>query len=914
MNSTNSSKMMRNAHYIVSTHWDREWYESFQGFRMRFVSMFDEVMDHLQRTPAFASFEVDGQVLPLLDYLEVRSGEAGRLRELCAAGRVRPGPWYNLPDEWLVSGESLVRNLQLGLRLTADLGAPRPTNGPLIDQFGHTSQMPQILAQLGLRGTSLHRGIDLRATPGLFRWAAPDGSTLLVHRLGRLGYGTMQIFYRRVLEADEPFDFDKAVERLVEWTLAEAKRVETGPILMLDTCDHVEIEPRAAELLAAANAKLAAHGIHAVHSNSDAYLAEVEAAGPVEVAVTGELRNSAKDQPEIDSTWLISGVLSSRVPLKQANARCEDELCLFAEPLSAFASAAFGRSYPQGFLDVAWKSLLDNHPHDSICGCSIDQVHKDMEYRFDQSIGISERLSRDALRSITLAAAPKPRPEGALVIGLFNPTTQDIDEPLDLEVRLPATWAKKFQEFFGYEEKFAFRLRDADGRDVPWQLTGQRKDTMRHRQARYKIPAADPRHLVNVTAQVKVPAFGYTTLTVEPVDGPVRHLGSMRSGGSNAIENARLRVAVNADGTIHLTDKVTGHSMDGLLRLEDGGDIGDGWNWCPPANDAVVSPAGPATVTLVTDGPEKATLRISVSLDVPEEFDYRQMRRSDRKVTLRVEHDVTLRRGGGRVEVRTTVHNCARDHRLRVLFPTRLQADTYLADAACDVVERPVALAADNGMRRELDVDGRPQQSWCAYDDGKVGLAVVSRGLYESGVVDVPERPLLLTLLRSFRRAVFATLDDNPGGQIQGTHVFRYDLVPFAGAAPVNELFVLGQRLHGPVRQVDLLPQESAAAVPGHVKDAELPRSGSFLNVDGKVVVTSVQQAASGETLVRLFNPHASKQSVRLTTPIGPSLAAVRTVLLDGGPDTSTACHVRRNVVEADVAGHRIVTFVLGSK
>src|SRR4029077_12572958 len=125
--------------------------------------------------------------------------------------------------------------------------------------------------------------------------------------------------------------------------------------------------------------------------------------------------------------WLIPGVLSSRIHLKQRNAACEDELCLWAEPFSAFA-ARLGLEYPAGYLSEAWRHLLENHPHDSMCGCSVDQVHQDMLYRFDQSLGIASRLTKNALKTIALNAAPAKVADGALVLTVFNSTATPLDE------------------------------------------------------------------------------------------------------------------------------------------------------------------------------------------------------------------------------------------------------------------------------------------------------------------------------------------------------------------------------------------------------------------------------------------------------------------------------------------------------
>ena len=99
---------------VPHTHWDREWYLPFERFRLRLGEVVDDVLDVLHRDPSFGSFTLDGQAIVLEDYVDVRPGREPHLRELLAAGRLEAGPSYVLPDELLVGGECLVRNLLLG--------------------------------------------------------------------------------------------------------------------------------------------------------------------------------------------------------------------------------------------------------------------------------------------------------------------------------------------------------------------------------------------------------------------------------------------------------------------------------------------------------------------------------------------------------------------------------------------------------------------------------------------------------------------------------------------------------------------------------------------------------------------------------------------------------------------------------
>jgi alpha-mannosidase/mannosylglycerate hydrolase len=892
---------MRTAHYVISTHWDREWYEPLQGFRMRLVSMLDEVFDTLERDPAFKTFVMDGQYIPIADYLEIRPEKLETIRRFVREGRFKAGPWYVLPDEWLVSGESLIRNLQLGMRLAAELGAPSSRAGFACDLFGHISQLPQIFTQLGIPFAYIWRGTYEREHHGHLNWKSPDGTSIPSYRFGRVGYCSWAFDVRESHKPDERFNPEAAVQKVVAFVLAEAARSPLEPILLFDGGDHIEIEPAITGVIAHANDRLAAHDIRIIHSDLDRYQSDVlKHVAKIDQTLVGELRQTGRDPSAQDEQWLIPGVYSSRIHLKQRNAACEDELTLWAEPFAAFAAQALKSEYPAGYLHVAWKHLLDNHPHDSICGCSPDQVHQDMIYRFDQSLGISGRLSAQAMKAIGAAVSAAPPTEGSIKLCVFNPTSEAIDRPLDLEIALPVTWEKKFQEFFGFEEKFAFKLRGADGTEIPYQLVSQARQRMRVRRPRKKFPQGDPRHVLGVTARLKVPPLGYTTIFVEPAEPPTRYLGSM-AVSHHSIENEHLRVVANANGTIDLTVKHTNQTYAQLLTLEQRADIGDGWYHGVAVNDQIfTSAASGAEVALIADGMQKSTLRIVVTMNVPESFDFSSMTRSEKLAPLKIISDVTLRRGADHVEVITTVQNNVLDHRLRVLLPTHLKSRTYLSDSTFDVVERSIALAPDNAMRKELDVETRPHVTWTAVHDGARGLAVVTRGLPEVAVSDTPQRTIALTLLRAFRRAVLS--NDNMGGQIQGMHVFRYDLAPFTGNVPVRELFLHGQRIGSTVRQVDFLPVEQSAS------SGSLPPEQSFLRVDGDVIVTSVQRQHDN-LLVRLFNPTASPAVATLAG--AERFSSARAVTLDGRDDSSVTATVAGGAINLTLAPKCIATLLL---
>src|SRR5438270_3449154 len=173
----------RTAVYIVPhTHWDREWYATFETFRTQLVELWDQLLTLTEADPDFR-FLMDGQTVVIDDYLEVRPEARGRLERAVRSGQIQVGPWYTLPDEFLVSGETLVRDLQRGLA-SADLHGGSMRAGYLPDSFGHAAQMPQIYHQLGFRHAAVWRGVPLALDRVAFDWGAPDGSQILTAYMG----------------------------------------------------------------------------------------------------------------------------------------------------------------------------------------------------------------------------------------------------------------------------------------------------------------------------------------------------------------------------------------------------------------------------------------------------------------------------------------------------------------------------------------------------------------------------------------------------------------------------------------------------------------------------------------------------------------------------------------------------------
>ena len=360
---------------VPHTHWDREWYLPFEQFRLRLGAVVDGVLDTLEDDASFLSFTLDGQAIVLEDYVEVRSENEERLRALLEAGRLEVGPSYVLPDEILVGGESLVRNLLLGRRVCRRFGAEPSGAGYLPDSFGHPAQLPQILAGFGIRTFLFSRGMgdEIDDLGVVFRWRAGPAEVVACQMLPHYDNFARLTWYH---------DAEERVRGIVERFGELLRDAGQEEIVLADGSDHEPIEPELPEILAGLEQTFGAPfriGRYDDHAPAPDGLPVHEGE-----LVNGRLQN------------ILRGVNSARIYLKQANERAERRL-LSVETAAALRTLREDAPYPAADLRLAWRDLLRNHPHDSICGCSCDEVHRDMLVRYEQLGRTLDYVEREAL-------------------------------------------------------------------------------------------------------------------------------------------------------------------------------------------------------------------------------------------------------------------------------------------------------------------------------------------------------------------------------------------------------------------------------------------------------------------------------------------------------------------------------------
>ena len=82
---------MKTLHLVSHTHWDREWYLTFQQFRLKLVHLIDGLLEILESGPDYKYFMLDGQAIVLEDYLAIRPEREETLRGFIRSGRAWMG-------------------------------------------------------------------------------------------------------------------------------------------------------------------------------------------------------------------------------------------------------------------------------------------------------------------------------------------------------------------------------------------------------------------------------------------------------------------------------------------------------------------------------------------------------------------------------------------------------------------------------------------------------------------------------------------------------------------------------------------------------------------------------------------------------------------------------------------------------
>ncbi|QGQ94018.1 alpha-mannosidase [Paenibacillus psychroresistens] len=838
----------KTVHIISHSHWDREWYMPFEKHRMRLVTLLDTVIELLESNGNdFHYFHLDGHVLLVDDYLEIRPEMKQRLQRLIADNKLFIGPWYVLQDAFLTSGEAQLRNLQLGIERAEQLGAATRV-GYFPDTFGNISQSAQLLLGFGIETAVFGRGINAIAENNTvvnegsngYRselwWEAPDGSRVLSVFLANWYHNGMELPINPV-----------AAKETVSLTVANVEKyAATSHLLLMNGCDHQPVQRDVGQAIKVLNDNL--QNYRFVHSNFPDYLREIALQSTDLQSVRGELIGQ-----QTDGNLTLVNTASARMYLKQWNAKVQLELERWSEPFSTIAWK-LGAVYPEAFIDHAWKQLLENHPHDSICGCSIDEVHQEMVVRFKKANQVASELSEQALSFITNQLNTNKLVEELGIrnindqlraIVVFNPLGWKRDDRVEAE--LDCEDEKDLQHYslldpLGNSVAFSYEdLGWIHGFTLPLDS--------------FRVPWKKRRYLLKFQAE-QAPALGHTTYILVLREAQNLNLPAKRTQRREAqlinnretttfcLENEYLYVQVEKNGTLVMRDKATDQVYKDLLVFEDNGDVGNEYMYVASEDGSVFTTKGSeASIEQISS----SQIRIIHHLSIP--FERQAKLRSEQLVSLRLDIRISLEKGSRRLEIDVSGDNQAKDHRLRVLFPTNLVTDYCYADAPFDVVRREIWPWSgwENPSRTER------MQSFVDVTDGDNGLMIASIGLPEYEILRDGHNTIALTLLRSVGELGDWNYFATPEAQCLGSFTARFAILSHTGG------------------YVEAIPDVSAFQTPlrsvvSTLHEGSLAATASWLHLPNKsIMITSFKKTREGaHAALRFVNLSSESQEIEL--------------------------------------------------
>lgn len=785
---------MKKKVYIIShSHWDREWYMPYEQHHMRLVELMDDLLELFKTDPDFKSFHLDGQTIILDDYLQVRPEKKAEVQQAITEGKLRIGPFYILQDDFLISSESNVRNMLIGKKESEKWGVPVKL-GYFPDTFGNMGQTPQMMKQAGLEVAAFGRGVkpvgfdnqvlaDENYTSQFseMMWRGPDGSEIL----GLL-------FANWYSNGNEIPTTTKEAQEFWRQKLAEAEAfASTNHLLMMNGVDHQPVQKDVAKAIALANELFPE--CEFIHSNFDDYLAAVREDLPADVGVVqGELTSQ-----ETDGWFTLANTASSRVYLKQWNTKVQRQLENITEPLAAMVYA-HTKNYPHDQLDYAWKLLLQNHPHDSICGCSVDEVHREMMPRFEKAYEVGNFLASEALEQLVATIDTHTFPQESYPFVVVNTSGFTKTGTVTVSVEIARRLFKEghphelWQELTDMETP-CFQVIDEQGNRQEAQLSEpQVRFSYDLPKDRFRIPYMAK--YIDVTLPVSRQApLSWQTFALSPSDNLSRIEETLlhKNQSGYQLENAFLHVSVNENGTLAVLDKGTGESYQDLMVFEDVGDIANEYIFKQPEKTTVLlSSQQPAEVSVVLDEPFMAKLKITQQMEIPVsaderllkeqeavvDFRFRKAGRAQQVKIMQIDTIVTMEKESARLQFETTIDNQCKDHRVRVLFPTNIQAQTHEADSIFEVVERP------NQASKSWENPTNPQHqhAFVNVHDQYHGVTVSNTGLNEYELLP-KNATLALTLFRSVGELGDWGYFPTPEAQCLGSHQFTYG-IEFHGA------------------------------------------------------------------------------------------------------------------------------------
>ena len=695
---------MKKIHVVAHTHWDREWYFSDNEAFIQFSYHMDEVIYALENGE-LDYYYLDGQLSILDDYLKVYPNQETKIKELVEGNKLFIGPWYTQMDEFVVAGESVVKNLQIGIDMSKRLGG-HTALGYLPDSFGQGKDMPKIYNGFGIENAVFWRGMPNEVTKSReFYWTAEDGSKVLTINI-RNGY------YAGVALVEGEIYQKKAILDIVSEDSA------TTNITLPVGGDQRAVDRNLKAIIEEANKEFAEE--YQIEESNYPHIFNL-------------LKKEATDLPTVQGEFMSGSVskihrsiYSSRYDLKKINDTIENRLIFQLEPLMLMADD-LGIPFKRELMDYTWKLILKNHAHDSIGGCNTDKTNEMIMDRYKEADQLSYSTVDYLVRKI--AESIEGIQENDLV--LFNTLPYRRTEPYTLEVSTKKTTIKLF---------------DDQRHEIPFQLISTEKvyaGEVRRSESDYD--EAKYYYIHKISFINELPALSYQIVSVEEQDESATQEKPVASE-ETMIENAAYKITFS-NGQFSILAKEQGITYKNCLHVEESGDEGDTYDYSPAYFDSIHHLFFETAEVAIQSGKFLSTMSVTGSWFVPKDLAARKAQ----KVDTEIEYTLTLflKNDSKRVDMKLSVNNQALDHRMRLVVKTPVKSQVSYADTLFGIVERNNNDPHIHDWRelgwKEEPTEIYPMIHYANTHDLETSWTVMSKGIKEYQVID---SDMYITLFR----------------------------------------------------------------------------------------------------------------------------------------------------------------------
>jgi len=753
------------AHIVTHTHWDREWYMPFEIYRARLIKLIDELIENIDKYEDFKYFTLDGQVIALEDYIEARPEKKEKLLKLIKDKKVYVGPWYVLPDEFTISGESFIRNYLIAKRIMEDLEIEGMKLAYLPDMFGHNAYTPTLIKGLNLEGALVWRGVGANSRENEFIWQSENEIDEV---------NTINNFrsYLNGWQGDNP---KEKMPEIIKNEINDLKRTtESNSVLLLNGVDHEKIYFDTPELFK----EITEHEV--IHSNLDEFYKETFSNNLSLKTVKGELRDPTYEP-------ILKDITSTRIYLKLLNFENQNSYYKYLEPLSVISMIKGKKSYEKQ-IEIGLKKLVKSHPHDSICGCSIDSVHRDVMTRLEESLQIS-----DTTIAMYMDEISDNKERGDNII-LFNPNEFDIEEKVEIYMTL---------------DKDEYSIFDGDEK-IPTKIENKGYWLLNHEKTRLIIGGSEHLKLISeidsyinktsiisqldknaykISFIAKIPALSFKTYKIK------QSKNQIITGKKNKYENELIDFKINMDGSFDLLDKKNKIKYESINSFWDSADIGDEYNYSYIENDEekIID----SKYKNIESNEYKDFIEFFIEKEIPLPAYSNNTERSEKILKNTAKIKYTLYKTKPRVDVDLIYKNNSKDHRLRIKMPLSKTTEKIYNDGYFGMVEHPTMQMNKEPINKNKGGTSYMQLSSDSYIEENIPryametfvtdkkIIFTSRGLHEYEVEN--KNQIKITLIRSVgqlsknglktRKVGAGPKLPTPEAQCIGTYKYEYSFI-----------------------------------------------------------------------------------------------------------------------------------------